>query len=282
MLQSVLAFFNSPVRRRFSSSLEGEKRIVFVRHGCTYMNEYLSRHDFGCSSFTDIFPPSEIDKYRDAKLSKLGHDQANGLMNRLQQEKDPWTQELDLIVVSPLTRAIQTFELGIQPVLEDPPPPIMALPLASERVYLISDIGRPRGALQKDYGYYIDFESGFRGDEEDDDDKQQLMLMEEWWFGLDDQRKHSAEPTGITSETYEEWRSGSQNQKYACPGEPNEVFQQRMRRLYEWLKDRPESTIAVVCHCGVIAWFMNRDFENCEVQVVPFSDIRPSTLNGSS
>lgn len=241
------------------------------------MNEYLSVHDFGGSSFTDIFPPSEIDKYRDAKLSKLGHEQANGLMNRLKKgkKKDPsWTQELDLIVVSPLTRAIQTFELGIQPVLEDPPPLILALPLASERVYLISDVGRPREALRMDYGSDIDFETGFRRRGEDDD---KWMMMEEWWFGLDDQRKHAAEPTGITSETYKEWRPGSQNQKYACPGEPKEVFEQRMRRLYEWLQERPESTICVVCHCGVIAWFMNRDFENCEVQVVPFSDIRPSS-----
>jgi hypothetical protein len=107
------------------------------------------------------------------------------------------TSDLELIVVSPLTRALQTFDLGLKPVLPDPMPIVIALPLASERLYLVSDQGRLRSDLETDWGNAIDFDTGFRF---------QNKVIEEWWFGLDDQRgSRTAIPTGITSKSYREW-----------------------------------------------------------------------------
>jgi broad specificity phosphatase PhoE len=290
LLQGSLAFLKSPsgsTQNRMglflsssSTSQPKDKRIVFVRHGCTYMNEYLGKGtEFGGPNFTDVFSsPEDKDKYRDSKLSPRGVSQATALAKRLtkelkgRQRPDFVPSDLDLIVISPLTRALQTFELGLKPVLQDLPN-VLALPLAAERVFLISDQGRPRSDLQQDWGDSVDFETGFRHDNDDDDN-----LVEEWWFGLDDQRSAAAIPTGITTSSYEEWRPSSQNQKYACPAEDEESFEERMRKLYQWLGDRPESTIAVVCHWGVIDWFLDRDFMNCEVGVVPFEDIRPPTM----
>jgi broad specificity phosphatase PhoE len=270
------------------SATNDDKRIVFIRHGCTFMNEYLGKPGcaYGSPNFTDKFPATAEykDKYQDTKLSPRGHKQASTLSNRLgdlSQKKTNvlstlglsidnanFVQELELVVVSPLTRALQTFQIGLKPHLSENVP-IIALPAASERAWLISDIGRPRSQLVKDYPY-CDFEMAFDRDGE---------LVEEWWFGLDDRKtKGLAMPSGVTSLTYKEWRPNDQRQEYVCPGEPDEQFDARMIKLYSFLRDRPESTIAVVCHWGVIDWMLGVDFENCELRVVPFGDIQPKTL----
>jgi broad specificity phosphatase PhoE len=275
-----------------------QKRIVFLRHGCTYMNEYLGMRPFGSPNFTDDeFSPQELFNYFDAKLSPRGIQQAKALAQRLQQPSEiiendwvtrarqffnpvptseplvDWVKELDLIVTSPLTRAIQTCELGILPALSSKEVKIMALPLAAERLYLISDVGRARSDLNEAYGHWIDFETGFRHNHNEPDNSQ---FWEEWWFGLDDQRETSPFLSyGVTSESYREWRPSSQNQVYACPGEPYEIFEHRMKRLYDWLGQRQERTICVVCHHGVIERMINRSFRNCQYAVVDFTDIEP-------
>jgi len=231
-----------------------KKKVVFIRHGCTHMNEYLSLNPFGSPGFTDVFEEDHL--YRDSPLSPRGVRQAQGLATRLGdatcEEYGSLLNELDLIVVSPLTRAIQTLELGLLPHIQgnqSDKPPIVALPHAAERLYLISDVGKRRQELHEQYGHIVDFHhDGFH--------------EEEWWF----QSNH---------ENYVEWRPNSKQQKYACPGEPDECFDLRMAKLYKWLEERPESTIAVVSHWGVIDWFLEADFDNCEMRAVRFLDLEP-------
>jgi broad specificity phosphatase PhoE len=249
------------------------KQIVWIRHGCTFMNEYLGRNPFGSPNFSDIFAPTD-QLYFDSKLSPLGIRQSKQMMQKLLWESsktdNSWLETLDLVAISPLTRAIQTFDIGLRPVLlqKSLSPNIVALPLATERLYLISDHGRSRSDLERDWGNIIDFQSFFRTKDD--------ILMEEWWFGLDDYRDtKTAMSSGITSETYVEWRPSRQNQKYACPGEDDTSFENRMQKLYQWLAHRPESTIAVICHWGVIDWFLDREFRNCEIGIVNFDDLRP-------
>eukprot|EP00546_Thalassionema_frauenfeldii_P005755 CAMPEP_0178908860 /NCGR_PEP_ID=MMETSP0786-20121207/8158_1 /TAXON_ID=186022 /ORGANISM="Thalassionema frauenfeldii, Strain CCMP 1798" /LENGTH=217 /DNA_ID=CAMNT_0020580811 /DNA_START=192 /DNA_END=841 /DNA_ORIENTATION=+ len=215
------------------------------------MNEHLSKPgcSWGSPNFSDIFPEKiSEDRYLDSKLSPLGLEQAKSLAKRIQDGASDFSfSEVELFVVSPLTRAIETYKLGILPVVKkmSSQPPTMALPLAAERVYLISDIGHPRSILEKDYGDLIDFRSAFK--------RNSGTLEETWWF---DQR--------LRTETYKEWRPTGENQRYACPGEPDNDFEKRMRSFYKWLHGRKESTIAVVCHWGVINWMLDADFENCE------------------
>ena len=68
------------------------KTIVLIRHGCTYMNEYLSRPGsrWGDPGFTDVFSAEggqrggETDRfYRDSPLSPRGVRQAGRLSSRL-------------------------------------------------------------------------------------------------------------------------------------------------------------------------------------------------------
>ena len=42
--------------------------------------------------------------------------------------------------------------------------------------------------------------------------------------------------------------------------------------LYDWLAQRPESTIALICHWGVLEWLTGYDFDNCEMRVIDFAD----------
>jgi broad specificity phosphatase PhoE len=236
------------------------KKVTFVRHGCTYMNEYLSGKDggkrFGSHDFTDTFTTIEQQrKYHDTPLSPLGHEQALQLGSYT--IPPTFIHHCDLVVVSPLTRALQTFDIAIKPYLShDPTIPIIALPEAAERLYLISDIGRPISELQKEFPY-VDFKSGF---------KYQYSNSEPWWYqpGNDD--------------TYEEWRPNGQQQKYACAAEPYDVFNVRMSQFYWWLQNRSETDIVVVCHHGVIDWMIDTSFANCQYKQLPFTSIKPRTL----
>jgi broad specificity phosphatase PhoE len=231
-----------------------KKKIVFLRHGCTYMNEYLGDGpSFGAPNFSDVFEASQIHKFRDSPLSERGIGQAK----KLQKSRPDFVQDLDLVVTSPLTRALQTYELGVKNHLRNDIP-VIALPHASERLYLISDQGRSAKELQKEFPY-VDFETGFETNAaEEGGDK--------WWY------QHQRD------DRYAEWRPTGKGQRYACPGEPEHAFEERMLRLLKWLEDRPESKIAVVCHWGVIDWMLGMDFDNCQWREVSFEKIQPPSV----
>jgi broad specificity phosphatase PhoE len=281
------------------------KMITFIRHGCTYMNEYLGGADhgksFGAPYFTDVFDdhdPIRYEMYRDTKLSPYGIKQVNKVLRSNQSTNSPLISTLrqcDLILVSPLTRAIQTYELGIKPHIDQiynnnnrndnknskNRPTVLAIPQAAERLYLISDVGRPVSILQKEYPY-IDFSlctssisaAAFaltkqgestvheKNDKSDNDDDNMI-----WWY----QPEKDTKP-------YVEWRPMQDHQTYACPGEPMEYFNSRMTQLYYNLQNRSERHIVLICHHGVIDWFLARDFMNCQYRTIPFHRIQPKYL----
>lgn len=226
------------------------------------MNEYLRGADggkrFGSPQFTDVFASAEQrSKYHDTPLSPLGLKQVRGLK---QQRCLAFVQDCDLVVVSPLTRALQTFDMGLKGHFEQHESsrnvPVVALPEAAERLYLVSDLGRPVADLQPEFSY-VDFETGFLNHD-----------AKSWWY----QREHSSEGTA------EEWRPVGNGQRYGCASEPSVDFNFRMTRLHTWLHDRPEKHIAVVCHHGVINWMLAMDFDNCQYHTVPFDSVQPRAL----
>lgn len=217
---------------------------MFIRHGCTHMNEYLGRHiAFGAPHFTDVFEnQKERDEYyRDSPLSPRGVRQAQELSKR---DGSTIMEQCDLVVTSPLTRALQTVEIGLGKHLHSDMP-VIAIPQAAERLYLISDQGKPRHELQKAFPR-VDFNTAFAEDQ-----------INQWWFTPNN---HS----------YVEWRPTGDGQKYACSGEPQEDFDNRMQSLMAWLDSRDEQSIALVCHWGVIDWMLDEDFDNCQWKRVPF------------
>jgi len=268
------------------------------------MNDYLNGFEFGGPNFTDVFPdePEYTERFYDSPLGPTGLEQTERLNESLSdiaqmglsEEDQHRLLSLDLVVVSPLTRALQTMELGMLPYLKKLPSavPIVALPEAAERLFLVSDIGKTRSELEKQYSY-VDFTTGFEtvaadstsaqaGDkpeasrsdahrhslQQDHDRNAETGLQEQWHFTFSEEAINK----------YEEWRPHGDGQVYACPGEPEADFDLRMNRLHRWLRDRPERSIAVVCHWGIIDWMIQESFENCELRVVPFPSLKPRSL----
>jgi broad specificity phosphatase PhoE len=264
--QKMMAFWSSwitfppPPPSTLKRNDSGIKKVTFLRHGCTYMNEYLGGKDggkrFGSPDFSDVFDHEEQRrKYHDSPLSPLGRSQATTLGSH--KIPPSFIRNCELVVVSPLTRALQTFEMGVRPHFTDDQHrdvAIVAHPAAAERLYLISDVGQSVVQLREKYPH-IDFESGWNS---------RLKEEDAWWY----------QPNG----DYEEWRPTGKGQRYACPGEPYEVFNIRMSQFYHWLNERTESNIVVVCHHGVIDWMLDVSFANCQYKQLPFASVQPRTL----
>ena len=279
-----------------------EKRLILIRHGRSYMNEYIGANgiNFGGPNFTDIFSKDDQESYyRDSPLSPTGQEQARSLHDEIQallllqepsdddkssQDLKYCLQNLELVVVSPLTRAIQTAQLALLPHMgatstilqsNNNLVPFVAQPLAAERLYLVSDIGTSRSTLKNNYASFVDFEAGFPDDLPED---------QPWWWSLSpsDDNDDEQHQEGVKNE-YVEWRPTGQGQKYLCPGEPFDDFEQRLVRLCEWLNNREENTIALVGHYGVFEWLLQNTtedgktntvkFGNCEMRSVPFKPI---------
>jgi broad specificity phosphatase PhoE len=241
------------------------KQIVFVRHSTTYMNEYLGRSlSFGAPKFSDVFNSKDLPLYRDTPLSPRG---IQLVQNTLARHCPAFCKDddLNLVVISPLRRALQTFHIGLRPHLSSfkSEIPVVVLPEAAERLYLISDVGTPMDQLEKEYGY-MDF-----GEIKHEN-------RNAWWWTPPNSAKNGNDPKTSTSV---EWRPIGQGQRYACPGEPQADFDARMLRLYQWLDNRSESKIAVVCHHGVIEWMLDMDFDNCQWRAVDFDKIRPLAMH---
>lgn len=84
--------------------------------------------------------------------------QAESLSSRLGKEDSKIIEEIELIAVSPLQRALQTMEISLFPHVWPGNVPIIALPQASERVYLISDFGTSTKELKNQYPI-VDFDT---------------------------------------------------------------------------------------------------------------------------
>ena len=220
------------------------KTVTLLRHGCSYMNEYLGGADngssFGSPGFTDVFSTqAQRDKYHDSPLSSRGIQQVRRIGLDL--------SSFDVVLVSPLQRALQTYDQGVHTALSRVP--VIAAPQAAERLYLVSDLGRPVAQLQPEFPY-VDFDTYF-------DD------AEQWWY----QPPSKAQTT--------EWRPTGKDQRYACPGEPYDAFRNRMRNLCNILNERIESRILLVCHHGVIEHLLGGvDFGNCEHRTVPMEKLQ--------
>ena len=232
------------------------KRLLCVRHGVSVANEWMSRpgNQWGDANFRDSGQP-------DAPLSETGRQHMQEFL-RLQFQRQKSNElllqvaldQVELVIVSPLTRCLETYHYGIEPMLLERSRmrhkkkniPILALPLLRERVYTTSDTGRPVSQLKLEFPN-VDFS------ECPSDDCP-------WWYvgaNVDD------------NDDWAEWRPHGENQWYAVRGEPEAVFQERMKSLDDWIGHRTEKTILVVSHWGVIRHLTNGvEFLNAEAKII--------------
>ncbi|KXZ47633.1 hypothetical protein GPECTOR_34g792 [Gonium pectorale] len=178
------------------------------------MNEYLARHRYDAADFKDPMMYDTVLTSRGTAGARAAASAAAALR-----------PAPELLVVSPLTRALQTAELAFLPHYGGP---VLVEPLARERVWHASDIGSGREDLEARFphGRY-DFAS----------------LPDVWWHCPDPDRPREVEL------------------------EPEDLFRARVQALRRWLAERPESTIAVVAHWGLLYELTGgADFENCQIR----------------
>lgn len=254
-----------------TSSNGHSKTFYFVRHGTTEMNEILLKYDWHHPEFLD-------GQVWDTRLSSNGIQQAITIHDRwlqvlplmtkhhqLHQAKGEEDQEvlppmpdgnivpeidfssIEIVLASPLTRTMQTAHNLFcykQPLLP-PGAPRIVHPLLRERLYMSSDVGRKKQDLMKDFPEW-------QFDYLPNDNRP-------WWYHHDEQKEGP----------YHEWRPMIENRAdYACKGEPKEVFYERLKELKTWLFSRPESTLLVIAHWGIIKGLTGLDFHNCQIAKV--------------
>lgn len=232
-----------------------DQTFYFIRHGVTEMNEVLMSMEWGSPGFFDK-------GLWDTQLSQNGIQQTVELNRRWKAQYDaepspashliPW-EHIDLVISSPLIRTLQTYSYLVDHSLPPLIPshiPKIAHPLLRERLYLSSDAGSPRSMLENTFPAF-----NFSALPEDDS---------AWWYTPE---THEEE-----YEPYKEWRPAGE---YLCPGEPADVFFERLMALRSYLLRRPEKHIVVVAHWGIIRGLTGGDFRNCEVRAVRATDILP-------
>lgn len=188
------------------------------------MNEYLRENHWADPDFRD---PMMID----TRLTREGEAQAFALQ-AITRALEP---KPEIIVSSPLRRALRTAELAFGEAKSDVPRVVCAL--ARERVFHGSDIGRVRSVLAEEHPEWCFKELG-----EDD---------APWWYVP----------------------AGCEDPHATAVLEPVEVFERRMEEFRAWIDARPEKTIAVVAHWGVCFSLTGVEFENCELKTLTDKDL---------
>lgn len=198
------------------------KKVVYcVRHGQSVANAWMERsgNEWGCKDYNDFLGNS-----RDAPLSELGIHQARALTQ-------PFLPDVQLVVVSPMTRCLETY---LHSSLVPPETPVIVLPMATERVYSLSEIGRSKSTLLQEFPTTWTWNH--------------VPEQDSWWYTTS-----SAKEVVDADDNYKEWRPHGNGQVYAVPGEPLANFDQRMNELRHWLLfNRTETCILLITHWGVI------------------------------
>ena len=216
------------MRRPTSPTRCGPSTFILVRHGVTKTNVHLGRLPpglrYGDAGFTDPL-------HYDTTLTPEGIRQAKALARSL---AGAGLAAPCVVLASPLTRALHTASLAF------PGHTAMAsLPLASERLWLASDVGAPRPALEAAWPHV---------------DHSALPQDSPWWHGGDAQL--GLAPGG------------------AVLPETDAQFADRMAALRaSLLALGGADVVALVSHAGVLAALTGRTFANAERAVVSAGEL---------
>lgn len=167
------------------------------------------------------------DKLRDAALTETGREQAAGAGRILTETLSG--QNIDLFVVSPMTRTIETFLSMLRGAgIDSTKTPIFLQPLATEWRASTSEVGSEKSKLRKDFPE-IESWLGYK------------EMAEKWW------------PGGADSEV---WKAAQTEERY---GSGPRAIRRRVLRFSRWLSERPERRICIVSHGMLLLNFLERD-----------------------
>lgn len=218
-----------------------DKRVVLIRHGNSTYNAWREETLRNCRCCSSRWTA------HDAPLSEKGEQQVRQLHDTVRALN--LHQEVQLIVTSPLSRAISTARGGFWgPASGDAirqRPPMVALALVAERLDTACDIGKPRSELERSFRD-VDFS----------------LVEEFWWYGGKDNRPRPGQPH---------------------EREPWSVCHRRIEETIRWLQRRPETCIAVVGHSAFFQ-AMTRSWSklpNCGIMEIRISSSSASESESS-
>jgi len=142
-----------------------KKTLYLIRHG-----QSIANRDY-----------DESAAYRDAGLTEQGIAQARALHKELE------ALNLELAVVSPLTRALQTCQNALPPSYTGP---ILVLPDVAEACSSHYSCGQKRRVIQPKFPDKFDWSN--------------ISMDDIWWWEYD--KKRQSEPHGYTSKRMEKFR----------------------------------------------------------------------------
>jgi len=205
-------------KAREKARLQGKvlKELTFIRHGQSQANlEYDLYHK-------DLF-------HWDPPLTDLGREQARDAAVKLKEQN----MKIELIVVSPLPRALQTGLIVLEEEIRNGVP-VIAHPLATEQVTGSDDIGNSFAFLKKQYPQ-VDWS---------------LMPDKEVWFW-------TPSPVNTIEEARAQFQANPQDEPWEC-------VVARAASLEEWLAERPEKVIAVVAHGDLLEAMTGSSLKNAQ------------------
>ena len=153
--------------------------------------------------------------------------------------------DLDVIYVSPLTRALQTYQLGVSPLYPEIVP--IVDPRIAERCYSASDKGRSKAELLQEFGNAFNF------------DALPAAHGEPWWY--EDGTSNDAMQPNLTLEDAE-------------------IFCSRVESFLADFEDSDHATAMIVCHWGVCLAMTGRTLANCEMLEVDLDQVQVSADTG--
>lgn len=220
--------------RKFSK--KKTTNVWLVRHGQSLFNEKMdtffeNNKEEKKAVTEDPYTWWERDDHydpmtHDAELTRKGLEQASNLGEKLKNSS------FDLIVVSPLSRAIQTCQEIIK--VRSKEERVIVHPLACERVNSSCDVGSSVICLKKKFPS-LDFST--------------LSIGKNWH---ENKTGFSVVPNASPPKIME-----------SLP-----EFSKRIDSFKSWLRSRPERDICVVCHAVVIHEFTETWVQNCSVTKV--------------
>ena len=231
----------------FGRATASATSLLFVRHGVTEMNEYLTKVPYLSPGFVD--PP-----LYDTRLSQTGVRQASEAL-RDQLRREHLRRPIELVICSPLSRALMTADLG----LGDIQVPCLVDPDLAERHYLSSDVGRSPKELASEFPR---FASALEA------------LPESWWWQADAAAEREAHTARLALQGGREPLRG-----VALPVEPQAVFTSRLELFKSQLLARPERSVAVVAHWAVFYSLLGKSLHNCEIVVCKDTDLLPDLVS---
>ncbi|KAK5580080.1 hypothetical protein RB653_000093 [Dictyostelium firmibasis] len=201
------------------------KEIFIIRHGESTFNE----------QYNELEDPYLFD----ARLTEFGEKQANQLSNNVRE----LLKDVELVITSPLTRALDTTKIGLLNLIKDKSIKCLVSPIHRELLTTSDDNGRIKSIIEKEYPEF-DFS---------------LINDERWWIPEIDDLFEIKSNLSIDINQYF---------KKSPFRESESLLLKRIEEFKKFLLTRSESIIAVVGHADFFYYLtqpQDLPMNNCQI-----------------